>query len=143
MVIREASGKDAASIKALVQQLGYEVDSSIIEKNIAIYEKTNGHVLVAEDEKGIIGFISGAYLPLFHSLGLMLRITAMCVDESRRSKGVGRTLVTAVEEQCRANNSFYIEVTSGAQRKDEAHLFYIKLGYRIYEGKRFLKTIEQ
>ncbi|RZL04816.1 MAG: GNAT family N-acetyltransferase [Pedobacter sp.] len=142
MVIRKAVIEDASSIRELIRQLGYEIKASDVEKNITIYNEVKGHVLIAEENSNIIGFVSGAFIPLFHSNELMFRITALCVDQNSRSQGVGKHLINAIEEKCKDNNCFYLEVTSGAHRKEDAHLFYEKLSYKAYEGKRFRKTLE-
>jgi N-acetylglutamate synthase-like GNAT family acetyltransferase len=143
MIIRNALPNDAAVVKELIQQLGYEISTDEVEKNIGIYELANGHVLVMEDKNKVIGFIAGAYIPLFHQSGLMFRITALCVNNANKAKGAGRQLINAIEIACKKNQCYYIEVTSGAHRKEEAHLFYEKLGYTLYDGKRFRKVLEQ
>ena len=55
---------------------------------------------------------------------------------------IGKKLVNAVEEWSLDNDCFYLEVTSGEKRKDEAHLFYGSLGYTVYPGARFQKRIK-
>jgi N-acetylglutamate synthase-like GNAT family acetyltransferase len=143
MIIRNALTNDAAVIKELIQQLGYEISTGQVEKNIGIYEQAKGHVLVMEDKNEVIGFIAGAYIPLFHQSELMFRITALCVNNANKTKGAGRQLVNAIEVACKKNQCYYVEVTSGAHRKEEAHPFYVKLGYTLYDGKRFRKVLEQ
>lgn len=143
MIVRNALAADAVVIKELVHQLGYEISTDEVEKNINLYEQIRGHVMVAEENREVFGFIAGAYIPLFHQAELMFRITALSVNNAHKTKGVGRLLVHAIEAACKKDQCYYIELTSGAHRKDEAHLFYGKLGYTLYDGKRFRKTLEQ
>lgn len=141
MKIRNAAVEDAASIRILIEQLGYVITEKEVENNILAYNKQGGYISVAESDDHIVGFISGAYIPLFHASGKLFRITALCVDANNRAKGIGKLLVQSIENICIENDCFYFEVTSGAHRINNAHIFYAKLGYSIYEGKRFLKTI--
>lgn len=140
-MIRPAITGDAPSIQKLVLQLGYEISLSDVEDNIRFYQQPEQLVLVATNGNDIIGFITGAFLPMFHIKEKMCRITALCVDELQRSKGIGKGLVHALEKWCEENKCYYIEVTSGHHRENEAHKFYEYLEYKAYEGKRFLKRL--
>ncbi len=71
----------------------------------------------------------------------MFRITALCVDKFKRGKGIGKELVSAIENWCAENDCHYLEVTSGHHRKEGAHLFYQGLGYKAYKGERFQKNL--
>ncbi len=140
-MIRSAAENDAAAIKGLMAQLGYDITISDAADNINVYHQSDAVVLVSTDNNLVIGFISGAIVPLFHKKESMFRITALCVDEAYRSKGFGKKLVNAIEDWCIKKSCFYIEVTSGAHRNKDAHQFYESLHYTMYDGKRFLKRI--
>ena len=141
MLIRTATQQDAVAVKDLIKELGYEVAVEDVRHNIALYQQAQGLVYVAEDNNEVAGFISGAYLPLFHEKSLLFRITALCVKETSRAQGIGKTLVREIESQCGKRRCCYLEVTSGAHRKQEAHLFYTAIGFTAYEGKRFTKKL--
>jgi GNAT superfamily N-acetyltransferase len=140
-MIRQAVSADAASIQRLIHQLGYEIGLAEMTNNITIHQQDGAIVFVAVVADNIAGFISGAFIPLFHANEKMLRITALCVDELQRGKGIGKKLVYAIESWCKGKTCFYIEVTSGAHRENDAHPFYLHLGYKVYEGKRFQKRL--
>jgi N-acetylglutamate synthase-like GNAT family acetyltransferase len=142
MMIRHAGSGDSASIIGLINQLGYEISREDLSANLHMYEKVQGFVFVAEENGKVIGFVSGLFIPLFHQHELMFRITALCVDDKEREEGIGKRLLEKIEELCRKKECYYLEVTSGAQRKKEAHLFYESLGYTTYKGKRFTKRLE-
>jgi N-acetylglutamate synthase-like GNAT family acetyltransferase len=142
MMIRHAGSGDSASIIALINQLGYEISREDLSANLHMYEKVQGFVFVAEENGKVIGFVSGLFIPLFHKHELMFRVSALCVDEKEREEGIGKRLLEKIEELCRKKECYYIEVTSGAQRKKDAHLFYESLGYATYKGKRFTKRLE-
>ena len=140
-MIRHATGADIQSIINLVKQLGYELSREHASANLHIYERVQGFIFVAVKEEKVIGFISGVFIPLFHSHEMMFRITALCVDEQERGRGIGKTLVEKIEEVCRKKECYYLEVTSGRHRKGNAHVFYESVGYIPYKGKRFLKKL--
>jgi GNAT superfamily N-acetyltransferase len=141
MLIRHAVGADIEAIIRLVSQLGYQLSREHASANLHIYEKVQGFIFVAVREEKVIGFISGVFIPLFHSHEMMFRITALCVDEKERGKGIGKTLVERIEEVCRKKECCYLEVTSGKHRKENAHIFYESIGYIPYKGKRFIKKL--
>jgi|SRR4051794_3691289 N-acetylglutamate synthase-like GNAT family acetyltransferase len=141
MLIRHATGADIEAIINLVKQLGYDLSREHASANLHMYEKVQGFIFVAVKNEKVTGFISGAFIPLFHSHEMMFRITALCVDEKERGHGIGKTLVERIEEVCRKKECNYLEVTSGKHRKENAHIFYESIGYTAYKGKRFIKKL--
>jgi GNAT superfamily N-acetyltransferase len=142
MLIRHATTADTVALAKLLEQLGYPLGRDEVAANVHIYQKMQGYVFVAEEEEKVVAFISGIFIPQFHLREMMFRITALSVDESSRTKGVGRQLVQKIEELCRKNGCGSIELTSGAQRKNDAHVFYERLGFASYKGKRFIKKLK-
>jgi GNAT superfamily N-acetyltransferase len=141
MIIRAAAKEDAIAISQLVLELGYEITSEDVSYNISLYGQAKGIVLVAVENNTAIGFITGIFIPLFHAKERMFRITALCVAEAQRGKGIGKMLLHQMESRCLENDCRYLEVTSGPHRAADAHLFYQRLGYEIYEGRRFKKRL--
>jgi GNAT superfamily N-acetyltransferase len=66
-------------------------------------------------------------------------LIALIVSKAERGKGIGRTLVAAVESEARARCCGGIVLGSGAWRPD-AHIFYRRLGYEE-TGARFKKRL--
>jgi N-acetylglutamate synthase-like GNAT family acetyltransferase len=143
MMIRHATTADITTIIELIGQLGYEINKEQVAANLHLYERLQGFVFVCEEDERVTAFASGTFIPLFHSNEMMFRITALCVEESKRGTGIGKALVARIEEVCKKKDCNYIEVTSGAQRKTDAHLFYESLGYQGYKGKRFTKRLDR
>jgi len=141
MLIRHATSGDIETIIELTSQLGYTIDREGVAANLHIYEKVQGYVFVAVRNEKVIAYIAGVFMPLFHAYETMFRITALCVHEKERSRGIGKSLVEKIEDLCRKKECFYLEVTSGEKRVNEAHLFYKSLGYKSYKGKRFTKRL--
>jgi N-acetylglutamate synthase-like GNAT family acetyltransferase len=143
MLIREARSTDCTALIELMQQLGYQISSDEIAANLHLYEKMQGFVfVVAEDEKAV-AMISGVFVPLFHRHEMLFRITTLVVHEEKRGNGLGKALLQRIEELCRKKDCDYLEVTSGAHRKKDAHLFYETQGYTMYKGRRFTKRLSQ
>jgi GNAT superfamily N-acetyltransferase len=129
--LRQASRADSSAISVLLRQLGYEVPAATVAKRLAD-SRTGERVLLAQSRGGaVVGLI--AYSQPIARLaegGSFIRITTLIVDESTRTSGVGRALVSAVEQRARAEGATLTEVSSG--RRDEraaAHKFYPSLGY--------------
>lgn len=142
MLIRHALSEDIADLVELIRQLGYTLSREDMAANLHIYERMQGFAFVADEGGRAVGFVSGALLPLFHQREMMCRITALCVAEGLRGQGIGKSLLAKIEEVCRKKDCYYLEVTSGAHRKKDAHLFYESSGFETYGGRRFTKRLE-
>ena len=138
IIIRPATKNDAASISALLSELGYWLEVAQVEKNIALLSSSSSDtVLVAEAASSIAGVISFHVMPLFHVVGYLGRISSLVVSSKWQRRGVGGKLVQAAEEFGWSQGCLRIEVTSGNQREG-AHEFYQSLGYQLDE-RRFIK----
>jgi GNAT superfamily N-acetyltransferase len=136
--VRWATSADAASVAGLLAALGYPNAQRGLEKRIASHaDSQTAAVFVAVCSDEIIGLASFQLIPLFHADGFLGRITSFVVSDSHRRRGVGRLLVSAIEEFADKNGCERIEVTSG-DRRDDAHSFYQHLGYEPV-SRRFLK----
>src|SRR6476620_4764761 len=100
MLIRHANTADTVALGKLLEQLGYSLGRDEVAANVHIYQKMQGYIFVAEEGDKVIAFVSGVFIPLFHLREMMFRITALCVDESARSLGIGSALVKKIEELC-------------------------------------------
>lgn len=140
--IREARGDDAVGVSALLDELGYPLSATEVEGRINEYLKGFDSVLVADDQGEVVGFVSFHVIPLFHATGCMGRITAMCVSSHRKREGIGRALLTRLDELAAERACSKIEVTSGDHRVDDAHVFYESCGYSA-DCRRFQKILNQ
>jgi ribosomal protein S18 acetylase RimI-like enzyme len=135
--LRQASSADSSAISVLLRQLGYDVPPTTMAKRLAdarVRERT----LLAQSKGGeVVGLI--AYSQPISRLaegGSFIRITTLVVDETARGAGVGRALVSAVEQRAKAEGAALTEVSSG--RRDDraaAHKFYPSLGYEDIGSK--------
>jgi GNAT superfamily N-acetyltransferase len=140
MIIRSAKENDVLSLKRLLVQLGYaQRDELEIQQAITQHEQEGYQLLVAEVDQEVVGFISLHWFDLFHRPEKLGRISAFCVDERFRSRGIGKRLLEETENIFRANGCARIEVTSNS-RRTQAHQFYLNRGY-TEDSKRFVKNI--
>ncbi len=140
VVIREARTEDADALAVLLTQLGYPQDASFIVRKLwELSERASAKVFVAEQNASVVGFLSFDSEPAFHREGRIGTITAICVLESHRGRGIGRSLVAQSEIFGKETGCVRIAVASGVQRH-ETHQFYMKLGYEE-KTKRFVKDL--
>lgn len=139
-MIRHATPADAPAIKNLLIQLGYpQLTVDQTNQKISAYSRENYALLVIEVEQYVAGFISLHMFDIFHSEGKMGRISAFCVDEKYRGKGLGRKLLKAAEDYLIEKGCSKLEVTSN-EKRIRTHKFYADCGY-IEDSRRFVKYI--
>jgi len=140
--VRPAQPYDCEAMADLAGQLGYECTAEEVRKRLRDMQDSNQYtVLVAEfPECEIAGWI-GAYLFRSIETGSCVEINGLVVDESIRSRGIGRILLGAAEEWARNIGFDVISVHSNVTR-DRAHRFYTKNGYeQVKTQKEFRKRL--
>ena len=139
-MIRTARPSDASSVAELIRQLGPPEGAEGVEARIAALADTpTDAVLVAEVDGRVVGLVSLHVTPFFNRGTSRGRVTALVVDESVRSQGIGRELLTAAEDAARTRGCVEAELTSAAHRLD-AHRFYVRAGYEDHPA-RFRKRL--
>lgn len=139
MIIRQGILSDSSSIHKLLAQLGYPQENGEVVEAIESYHLDDYYLFVGEVDNTIVGFASLHWFDMFHARGKMGRITAMCVQEDLRSKGIGHKLLMATEDFLKGKGCVKVEVTSSLKRT-LTHEFYAKNGYEI-NSKRFIKKL--
>jgi GNAT superfamily N-acetyltransferase len=129
MDIRTAINKDAARLAQLSSVLGYPVSPEAMAQRLRrALARAEDVIFVAEEpQAGIIGWIHGAERDTLES-DLRCEILGLVVDSTRRSRGVGRALVAAIEQWAAARGLEEVAVRSNVIRI-ESHPFYERLGY--------------
>jgi GNAT superfamily N-acetyltransferase len=140
--LRDAVPSDAAAAADLFAQLGYDADVDELATRIdALAHDARSRILVAVDGEAVVGVATLYFVPVAHQDGPWCRITALIVDERVRGRGVGQILVVACEEAAAEAGCLRIEATSATRRQD-AHRFYERLGYRR-KAHHFLKMLAE
>lgn len=138
--IRRATPADAGQVAACLDALGYGTPATLVAARLAQFaESAVDAVFVAGGPPGapLAGVVSAHALPLFHTAGQLVRVTAMAVRPDARGQGIGRALLASVEGWAWAVGARRIEITSGDHRPG-AHAFYQAVGYGVDE-RRFVK----
>lgn len=129
VTIRTAKVGDAPAICRLNQnEMGYSYPFEDTERNLRLLLADPQHrIFVAETETGTVGYVHAEHYALLYS-DPMVNIMGIAVDAAYRHRGIGRLLLSAVEDWAKEENVCGVRLVSGAQRTD-AHAFYRKCGY--------------
>ena len=140
-VIRRATLSDAAQIADLLQQLGYPVSADLVQCQLAeLLRDRNEDLLVAEAvDMRVIAFLSMHCIPQIAVEGAFARISYLCVDKERRSRGFGKKLEREACRLAAERGCDRIELHCHARRTD-AHGFYVRQGY-TESPKYFVKSL--
>lgn len=131
VAIRIAVGSDAESIAQLSCTLGYAATEEVVRQRLrATLGAENDLVLVAVKNSGaVIGWLQAHASHVIES-GFRVEIAGLVVSPAARRCGVGRALVTRMEEWARHLGVEAIVVRSNVRRV-ESHAFYPALGYSV------------
>ncbi len=129
--IRAARHEDAVRLAELCTQLGYpstpQEVSSRFSKIDALPDQL---ILVAVDPSlAIVGWIHAFVYRVLES-DPMVEIGGLVVDRQARNRGIGRALITAVEDWAISRKIEVVSLRSNSLRI-EAHAFYHRLGYTV------------
>ncbi|MEV4618790.1 GNAT family N-acetyltransferase [Asanoa sp. NPDC049573] len=141
--LRPIRRDDVPGLTALLGQLGYPTTDAAVHKRLDYWLDDRASWLIgAADDDGLVGVAALHVAPMLEVTGKLGRLLALVVDERRRGRSVGRSLVTAVEDQARAAGCVKLEVTSSRHRT-RTHEFYRQLGYAdvCATSARFVKTL--
>lgn len=91
-------------------------------------------VFVYEDEGAICGYLFGIFTDTFKHDSLVdhrsLYIDDLCVDENKRSKGIGKALYSFIKDFAKKNGCYNITLNVW-QGNDSSLAFYQKLGMKV------------
>ena len=132
--------------RLLVEQLGeHGVDgtteqlSRILES--VVIDGTRGFILLARDDRGIVGIAYVATILSAEHCGLVAWLEELYVTPSLRSCGIGTALVTAVLERAREADIVAIDLEIGAGH-NRAESLYRRLGFRPLERSRWVRELK-
>lgn len=138
--IRKAVIGDAEGVAVLLGELGYPNTVNFAKEKIAELSKSKiDFVYVAEIEGKVVAFSHMHIAKMFHEPGKLGKILAIVVSKDYKRVGIGKKLLSFLEDKARNAGCIKMELTSSAHRRG-AHKFYKNIGY--YEKpKRFLKKL--
>jgi len=100
----------------------------------------NARMLVADSGGETIGLATVHIRHMINHAAPLAQLTLLVVDETRRSRGVGRLLVEAAERWAHERGCHRMVVTTALRRTD-AHAFYERLGFQ-HTGRRYAKDFD-
>jgi len=127
--IRTAVLSDGAEIARLNRiAMGYDHPVEETVRNLRrILSKESDRVFVAAMGSAIVGYIHACDYELLYNAP-MKNIMGIAVDPAFRRMGIGKALMSAVEDWAEETGACGIRLVSGAERVD-AHEFYRRLGF--------------
>jgi GNAT superfamily N-acetyltransferase len=128
VALRPADAGDAERIAALLTDEGYPAGATDITARMAALSGPGSHVVVADIDGDVLGFLALHAFPRFEQPDGIARILALVVDPGVRERGIGRMLMAEAERLAARDGAAFVEVTSGHHRP-EARQFYESLGY--------------
>jgi len=137
-MIREAKQGDAEGIAALLRSLsdlprfGLEPPEATLKRVSAALEVSNSShtALVAKNVDEITGFIHTHWQPSFLHSGGEGFISALFIHSGYRGQGLGRALLTRVQEEGNRRGCSRLLLLNMRDRASYERGFYAKLGWR-------------
>ena len=140
LTIRMAEAGDAATVAALMCELGYETRTAEMEMRFdVIFKDAAYQTMVAVSEGKVCGMIGTVCQHSYEHNDVGARILALVVTPTMRGRGIGGRLVGALEQALIAKNITRVALNTRFERK-EAHEFYENLGY-VKNGFRLVKNL--
>jgi len=141
-MIRKLDASFANELVPLLSDLGYpdQTNEKVSDRINVFLSNSNSWIFGVFADNQLAGFASLSLIPLIHEDGYLGRISALSIKKKFQGAGLGRKLITHLEDYAFSMNCSRIEITSSSKRTSDAHVFYERVGYRKYDGARFLKS---
>lgn len=139
--IRDACLDDSPALARLMSQLGYPTSADEMRHRLEglLLDPDYVTLAAAAEQTEVVGMIGAWIYRYYEKNGTYGRLLAQVVDEKRRGRGIGASLIAEAERRLKEQGVNSIIVNSGKQRI-EAHRFYERLGYEE-TGLRFRKLL--
>lgn len=142
-VISDIEESDLIELSGLLEELsGNKTDRDKMFQAFSIMAGNNDYILLgARINDKLAGSLMGI---ICHDLAgdcrPFLVIENVIVAKEYRGRGIGRSLMSAIESTAKKRNCYYSMFVSGSNRT-EAHLFYESIGYEKDFVKGFKKYL--
>lgn len=124
MIVRLLAAADIPAAASLLTALDKSLTPSILSERFAKLADTAGHRVWVFEEQGTVVGVAHAFVRPALEKPCELVVQSIAVDPARRNAGIGRALITEVEQWARAQG-----FASIALHTRNAAPFYRKLGY--------------
>lgn len=141
-MIRKIAPDDASAVwEIITRSLGYSCDKEVVARRIAQLADDPHYlslVYIDDASSAVQGFIHALRYDTLHSEGGWDVISLAVLPEAQGT-GVGKALLSALEQQVARDGGRYVRLNSRVERT-AAHGFYEHLGYDCDKlQKRFIK----
>ncbi len=140
MEVRSAIEQDIPAICRLNREaLGYDCTEDSVRRWVMPLIKKAGHrILVAEMDGNVVGYAHAADYDSIYSEPMKV-IVSIAIDVQKHGMGIGRNLLSVVEQWAREEGVAGVRLYSGADRVS-AHEFYLACEYHHHkDAKSFVK----
>jgi N-acetylglutamate synthase-like GNAT family acetyltransferase len=139
--IRKAESKDISDLRSLfVDLLGHELsEADVVNRLKMIEDSLIDELYIYEQENKIQGVLGFRIRENVEESSRYGEISVIVTKPETRKLGIGRALMDFAERRAKELGCKGTWLVSGFGREEEAHKFYIKLGYQI-TGYRFVKS---
>lgn len=140
MNIRNATYRDAASIRSLLAEQGHNTRTSILIDQLEMkFTNENNQVFVCEKGKDVIGFIAVHFLPQLTRDVPFVVISSLLIDQDIKENWIARELEQFIVQLARKRNCEVIEVRCSASQM-QVHDFYTQQGYQL-QSDQYVKRL--
>lgn len=142
MIIRKCQPNDLEGLTELMVDLGYPTDlEKLGERLDKIHSTPMYSTFVAELNDNVVGMIGVRQLHSYENDEVVTQISALVTKSEYQGRGVGKALVSFVEEWAVSIGSTVLVLTSGIkEERMKAHNFYNSIGFEV-TGYRFVKRL--
>ena len=138
MDIRTATTEDVEHLVHLFEQLGYPIQAQqVMRQLVQLQFSGTGQAFVAQEYGTLYGVAIVHIIMPLHVDAAWALLSALVVDDARRSSGIGAQLLAAAEGFAMQHNCVQLELSSSRTR-NRAHEFYRQNGYEE-KRLRFVK----
>lgn len=132
MKIREVEDKDIQDVQNLIKELGYSTSDMASFKSTwdKISQSKDMGILVAENEKKIVGYLAYSIKPQLRLSGYCMEIDELSITHKLRGLGIGSTLLDQAKEIARASKVKMIIISTNRERESYKRGFYLKQGFQ-------------
>jgi GNAT superfamily N-acetyltransferase len=139
MEIRKAKEQDSSQLIKLLGGIGWftgyftnkkELLKDKFIEHIKLCSADNSHsIYVAEEDNVILGYSSVHWLPYLFLSGPEGFISELFIDEEKRGKGIGKSLIEAIKKEAFERGCSRLSLLNGRNRESYNRNFYRKCGF--------------
>lgn len=140
--IRQYTSSDLESLTELMTDLGSPSTIDDMGKRmIQIESNPHYYTFVATLDDKVVGMMGARLNMAYTGNRLKTQISALVTKKEYQGQGIGKALISHIEEWARSRGSDFLYLTSGIKKeREDAHEFYKKNGFEI-TGYRFVKRL--